>query len=125
MFGSFLPSLWSSDNQVYSGRGADTVMQSCLRRVVPMPAVTLEKNVGLMRAPASGRVLRDAGAFCRSPDIEDWIDQRPGGFHVIAAIEECGVTAHAIIYQRGVGAAWSFAKAFFVFEIHIYIADAH
>src|ERR1700676_4724767 len=28
MFGSSLPSLWSSDNQVYSGRGADTVMQS-------------------------------------------------------------------------------------------------
>src|ERR1700730_18101567 len=33
MFGSFLPSLGSSDNQVYLGRGADTVMQSSPRKL--------------------------------------------------------------------------------------------
>src|SRR6202166_2346263 len=101
------------------------MLPTFLRRVVPMPAVALEKNVGLMWAPASGRVLRDGGAFCRGPHIQDRIDQRPGGLHVIATIKERGVTAHAIVYQRGVCAAWRLAKALFVFEIHIHIADAH
>src|SRR5580692_9112280 len=40
MFGSFLPSLWSSDNQVYSGRGADTVMQSSEKDAQIQPSCT-------------------------------------------------------------------------------------
>src|ERR1700737_4579942 len=67
----------SKDHQLPLNRRE--ILLGILRRVVPVPAVTLEKNVGLMRAPASGRILRDAGAFCRGPDIEDWIDPRPGG----------------------------------------------
>src|ERR1700692_5051313 len=90
-----------------------------------MPAVAFEKNVGLMRAPASGGILWDRGAFCRGPNIEDRIDQRPGGFHVIATIKERGISAHAIIYQRGVCAPRRFTKALFVLEIHSYVTNAH
>src|SRR5580704_6976114 len=94
-------------------------------RVEPLPAFVFQESIGFARAPASRGVLRDGGGFGRTPDIENRIDQRPRRFDAIAAIEQRGVAAHAIVQQRGIGAARSIAKSLAIAEIHRHVADAH
>ena len=78
-----------------------------------------------MRPPTARSILRNGRALSRSPHFQNRIDQRPRRFNVIAAIKQRRISAHAIIDQCGVRAARRFAKSFFIFEIHIHVADAH
>src|SRR5260370_40223418 len=93
--------------------------------VVPLSACTFEQNIGLSRAPTSGRILWHGGALGGTPDVEDGIHQRPGGFRTVAASEECGVAANTVIQERGVGAARGIPKSLAIAEIHGDVSDAH
>src|SRR3954452_10737497 len=94
-------------------------------RIEPLPALALQQLIGFARPPTAGWILRNAGGFCRAPDIENGIDQRPGGLDRVAAIEQCSVSAYAIADQRCVSAVSAVAKTFAIAEIHIHVADAH
>src|SRR5216684_66520 len=48
-------------------------------RVVPLSVVAFEQYIGFPRAPATGRILRHGGGLGRAPNIEDGVDERPGG----------------------------------------------
>jgi hypothetical protein len=102
MFGSFLPSLWSSDNQVYSGRGADSVMQSsaqkqlsllkircagegsfvgefCLRVLIPFQILVCRKPLlvsEMLRPYGVLAIAFDPGGAPTSSDFVPWL---PGG----------------------------------------------
>ena len=65
-------------------------------RITPAPPVAFQQRVGLTRPPTPRRVLRNRGGFGGAPNVQDRIDQGPGGFDAVAAIEQRGVAAHAI-----------------------------
>src|SRR5450432_161698 len=94
-------------------------------RIEPLPAFAFQQRIGFARTPASRRVLRNAGGFRRAPYIQNRIDQRPRRLDAVSAVEQRGISAHAIAEQRGVCAPRSVSKAFAVTEIHSHIADAH
>src|SRR5712664_3772030 len=101
-------------------------MSQMLRlRVVPLSIVALEQYIGFPRAPATGRILRHGGGFGCAPDIEDRVDERPGGLDAVAAVEERGVAAHTIVEQRRVGTTCHAAKSFAITEVHRNVANAH
>src|SRR5262249_20807083 len=99
--------------------------QEIVLGVVPLSAVAFEQDLRFPGAPASGFVLRDSGALCGAPNIEDGIDERPGGFDAIGAVEKRCVTAHAVIDKSGIRASRGFAESFTIAEIHGDVADAH
>src|SRR6266850_3948662 len=94
-------------------------------RVVPLSAVAFEQNIGFSRPPTAGRILWHRGAPGRAPDLENGIDERPGGFHAVAAIKKRSISADAIVEERGVGAARRAAKPFSIAEVHRDVSDAH
>src|SRR6266436_1998835 len=101
-------------------------MSQMLRlRVVPLSIVALEQYIGFPRAPATGRILRHGGGFGCAPDIEDGVDEGPGGLDAVAAVEERGVAADTIVEECRVGAACDAAKSFAITEVHGDVADAH
>src|SRR6267143_3183927 len=93
--------------------------------VVPLPAVAFKQEIGLARPPTARWILRHRGGPGRGPNVEDGVDERPGGFDAVATIEQSGVAAHAIIHKRGVGAAGGFSETLAIAEIHRNVADAH
>src|SRR5260370_40429098 len=94
-------------------------------RVVPLSAVAFEQKIGFFRSPASRWILRHGGALGGTPDIDDRVHQRPGGFDAVAAIEERGIAAHTVGQERGVGAARGLSTSFAIAEIHGDVPDAH
>src|SRR6267378_4660365 len=101
-------------------------MSQLLRlRVVPFSFVALEQYIGFPRAPATGRILRHGGGFGCAPDIEDGVDERPGGLDAVAAVEKRGVAAHTIVEECRVSAACNAAKPLAITEVHCDVADAH
>src|SRR5262249_27451050 len=97
----------------------------CALWVVPLSAVAFEQDVRFFGPPAAGFILRDSGALCGTPHVENGIHKRPSGFHAVGAIEECCVAAHAVVHERGIGATRGLAESFAIAEIHGDVADAH
>src|SRR5260370_42643470 len=92
--------------------------------VVPLAALTCEQNIGLSRAPTSGRILWHGGALGGTPDVEDGSHQRPGGFDAVAAIEECGVATDTVVQERSVGAVRGIPKSLALAEVPGDISEA-
>src|SRR5208282_1831576 len=111
----------------YSPRHAATLYRYPVSKswIEPFSAVAFEQQIGFVRAPASRGILGDLGGSRSAPYVENRIDERPRGLHVIAAIEKCSVAAQAIVDQRGISAARCFAKTFLVAEVHVDVSDAH
>src|SRR5215813_11011860 len=81
-------------------------------RVVPLAAAAFEQKIGLAGAPASCGILGDAGGLGGAPNVEDGVDESPGGFDAVPAIEKCGVAAATVTEKCGVGAARTVAEGF-------------
>src|SRR5260370_30109079 len=90
-----------------------------------MSAVAFEQKIGFSRAPTACRILRHGGAPGGTPDVEDRIDERPGGLDAVAAIKERGIAADTIVQERRVSAARGVPETFAIAEIHGDIPDAH
>src|SRR6266700_6313432 len=93
--------------------------------VVPLPAVTFQEKIGFPGPPGSGWVLWHGSAPSGTPDIKDGVHKRPGSLDAVAAVEERGITAHAIVEESGIRAARSVSKTFAITEIHGDVSDAH
>src|SRR5258706_13829520 len=94
-------------------------------RVVPLSAITIEQKIGFFWPPTSRRILWHGGALGGTPDVEDGIDERPGGLDAVAAIEERSIAAHTVAQERRIGAARGISETFLIAEIHGDVADAH
>ena len=77
---------------------APVCLCACMLRlwIEPLSAFAFQQSIGFAGAPASRRILRNAGGLRRAPDIENRIDQRPSRLDAIAAIEQRGIAAHAV-----------------------------
>src|SRR5882762_248453 len=86
-------------------------------RVVPLSAVTFEQKIGFLWPPTSRRILWHGGAFGGTPDVENGINQRPGGLDAVAAL--------TVVQECRVGATRGLPKRFAIAEIHGDVSDAH
>src|SRR5579872_6841320 len=83
------------------------------------------------RAQASRRLLsvpmfrREISRTQRFPDIQDWSNDAPSGFHHVGALEKSGVADHAIVQQSLVAGARRGAEIIGVREIHIHVTETH
>src|SRR5215831_8541847 len=112
-----------------SFKSVQEILQLALARnvlgVIPPAAVAFEQKIGLSRPPASRRVLRHGGRTRCAPDVEDGIHEGPRSFDAVAAIEERGVAAQAVVQQSSVCAAAGITKSLAVAEIHGDVSNAH
>src|SRR6201998_1470370 len=101
-----------------------TVMRWLLGSM-PLSAIAFEQSIGFFWPPASGSVLGNGSGFGGAPQVENRVDERTSGFDAVAAIEQSGVAAQAIVDQGSVRAARRIAKSFLVAETHVDVANAH
>src|ERR1700720_161253 len=91
----------------------------------PGAAITREQFIGLGGAPRAGGVIWEVARGEGVPDVGNGLDDTPSGFDHVGALEESGVTGHAVTKEPFVAGAVLRAEIGVVVKIHIDEAQAH
>src|SRR5437764_13620834 len=88
---------WRRAASILSGLVLCSLQTSAISDGAPVVLV-LEERVGLVRATASGRVLRQLPVH-PPPGLQDRVADRPRGLDLVVAGEQRRVAAHGVEYQ--------------------------
>src|SRR5262249_22299352 len=89
----------------------------------PAVAVAQQKPVGLFRSRTASGIDRQVAPSLLLPDVEDWLHDAPACLDRIGALEERGITRHAIVDKRFVARARCGLERILVVELHIDTVD--
>ncbi len=91
----------------------------------PAMAITLNKRVGVFRAFASRRIIREIRRWKLRPGFFDGSDDSPLGLDLVATGEQSRITAHRV-EQKGLVSDWSGgSERVAIGEVHVDAAGAH
>src|SRR5467141_3035400 len=118
-----LPS--GDDSRLIRGGNPAAVVDFLFADAPPRAAIAFQQIVSLDRPPRACRIVRETAGGQSVPDVQNRLNHIPSRLDHVRALEERGITRHAIAQQPLVTGAVLQSEIGTVIEIHIHEPELH